>query len=75
MIDSESTNNTSGASTTHARIVSPWRLLTVSPASGSLIATTSATAARSVLPIAPQRGSSITSSRKKFASSSTSRLS
>ena len=59
MIDSELTNSTSGASTTQARIVSPWRLLTVSPASGSLIATTRATAASSVLPIAPQRGSSI----------------
>ena len=44
------------------------------PEAGSLIATMSASADRSVLPIAPQRGSSTSSSRKKFASRSTSRL-
>ena len=74
MSEAEFTNSTSGASSTHAKIMTPWRRLIVWPVSGSLIATTSAAAASNVLPIAPQRGSSTSSSRKKFASSSTSKL-
>jgi hypothetical protein len=50
------------------------RRVIVSPVCGSLIATTSAAAERSVLPIAPHRRSSTSSSRKKFAVSSASRL-
>ncbi len=63
-----------GARATHAAIETTWRRLSVVPASGSLIATTSAAAASSVLMSAPHRGSSITSRKKKFASSRTSRL-
>jgi hypothetical protein len=44
------------------------------PVSRSLIATTSAAAERMVLPIEPHRLSSTSSSRKKFASSRSSRL-
>ena len=61
-------------SSTQAPTMTACLRLTVSPASGSLIATTRATAPSSVLTIAPQRKSSISSSMKKFRSSSASRL-
>jgi hypothetical protein len=72
--DAELTKSTIGASATQAPTWRMWRRVSRRPACGSLIATTSATAERSVLPSAPQRGSSTSSSRKKFASSRTSRL-
>ena len=72
MIESEVTKSTRGAISTASAIESAWRRLIVCPVSGSLMATTSATAASNVLPITPQRLSSTSSSRKKFASSSTS---
>ena len=53
----ESKIRTSGASATHAATSSACRV-TLWPEAGSLIATTSAAAERSVLPSAPQRGSS-----------------
>jgi hypothetical protein len=74
MIEAELTRKTSGVSATQPAIVKACRRVIVCPDSGSLIATTSASADRNVLPIAPQRESSTSSSRKKFASKSTSRL-
>jgi hypothetical protein len=74
MISAESKISTSGARATQAAIWIACRRVIVCPASGSLIATTRASAASTVLPIAPPRGSSTSSSRKKFAISSTNRL-
>src|SRR5215210_7348578 len=74
MIDSELTTSTTGASSTQIAIVTAWRRLSSWPLAGSLIAITRARAPSSVLPITAQRSSSTSSSRKKLASSSTSRV-
>jgi hypothetical protein len=68
------TSSTIGASATQAATCSQWRRVMRWPVSGSLIATTSATAASSVLATAPQRVSSTSSSTTKLAISSVSRL-
>ena len=67
-------SSTTSESATQAPIRTHWRRLTRCPVAGSLIATISAAAASSVLPMAPQRASSTIWSSRKFAISSTSRL-